>query len=153
MEVGETGAKVAAGFKAWPLKKENCRAGSLSVTVIVPEAEPVTVGENVTLMVQLAPGASVVPQEFVKPNAPVGKEDGVTAMLVKVAVVLVFVKVNVCAVLVVPTTWLEKPKNGGESTAITGVPVPERPTVAGLPVKLPLIRNVAVRLPVAPGVN
>ena len=48
-----------------------------------------------------------------------------------------FVRVTICAALVVPTGSLKKPKLVGERLTAAAVPVPERFTVSGLPVALP----------------
>jgi len=71
---------------------------ALSVTVIVPGWLPVAVGVNVTLIVQLAPAATDVPQVLVSAYCVLA------AMLVTLsALVPPLVSVTVCAALVVFT--------------------------------------------------
>ena len=75
-----------------------------ALSVIAREAvrEPVAEGVKVTLIVQLAPAATLVPQVFVCAKSPLLVP--VTAMLVMLsAAVPLFVSVTVCAALVVPT--------------------------------------------------
>ena len=71
------------------------------------------------------------------------------------AAVPVLLKVTVCAVLVTSTDWLPKARLVGErlTRADVAVPVPERPTVCGLPLALSVMLTQAVRLPPAEGVN
>ena len=71
---------------------------ALSVTVMVPGWLPVAVGVKVTVMVQLAPAATDVPQVLVWAYG------ALAAMLVRLsAAVPVLVSVTVCAALVVFT--------------------------------------------------
>src|SRR6266404_4036407 len=71
---------------------------ALSVMVIAPVRVPVAVGVNVTLIVQLAPAATEVPQVLVCAYC------ALAAMLVMLSAALpVFVSVTVCAALVVFT--------------------------------------------------
>ena len=74
--------------------------GSLSVTLRVAVAAPVTVGVKVTLMPQFAPTASVAPQVVV-----CAKDDADAPLMVMAtplrAEVLLLVRVAVCGVLVV----------------------------------------------------
>ena len=63
------------------------------------------------------------------------------------------VRVAVSAALVVPTDWLPKERLAGERLTAAAVPVPERPSVWGLPEALSAILTEAVRLPVAVGVK
>ena len=75
--------------------------GALLVIVTAPVRVPVAVGVKVTLIVQSAPAASVVPQVVVREKSPLA------AMLVIFSTALpVLLKVNVCAELVLPTLWL-----------------------------------------------
>ena len=71
---------------------------ALSVMVMVPGWLPVAVGVKVTLMVQLAPAATEVPQVLVWAYG------ALAAMLVRLSVAVPeFVRVTVCAALVVFT--------------------------------------------------
>ena len=75
---------------------------ALSVTVNVPLRVPVAVGVKVTLIVQLVPPATLVPQLFVCPKSPLLPP--VNVMLVMLSAVLwELVSVTACAALVVFT--------------------------------------------------
>jgi hypothetical protein len=65
---------------------------------------PIVAGENVTLMVQVAPGARLAVQVVVSANSPLAT----MLLIVNVVVVLVFFIVTVLAALVVPTPCEEK---------------------------------------------
>jgi len=69
---------------------------ALSAIDSVPLREPVAVGVNVTLIVQLDPAARLVPQVFVCAKSPVT----VTPVIVRLAVPLLL-RVTALAVLVV----------------------------------------------------
>jgi hypothetical protein len=78
---------------------------ALSVMVRVPLRVPVAVGVKVTLIAQVEPAATPLPQLFVSAKSPV------VAMLEKcTGVVPLLVKVTACAALVVPTAWLANVK-------------------------------------------
>ncbi len=64
-----------------------------------------------------------------------------------------FVMVTPCEGLVVPTSWLPKVSEVGETLTVGATPVPLRPTVCGLPAALSLMLSVALRVPVAVGVK
>ena len=88
--------------------------GALSVSVSVPVRVPVAVGVNFTLIVQLTPAATELPQvpNPAKPKSPV-------KLALKVRVVLPeFVSVMNCAALLVPTAWLLKVSEVGERLAV-----------------------------------
>ena len=71
---------------------------ALSVMVIAPVRVPVAVGVKVTVIVQLAPAESELPQEVVLAKSPLA------TMLVMLNDALpVFFKVTVCTAVVVPT--------------------------------------------------
>src|SRR5581483_7455502 len=64
--VRDVADSVTAGAVAVPVSCMTCGlSAALLVSVIVPVLVPVVVGENVTLMLQLAPGATDVPQLLV----------------------------------------------------------------------------------------
>src|SRR5579863_471196 len=65
----------------------------------------------------------------------------------------VLVKVTVCAGLVVPTSWLPKPRLGGERLTPGVAPNPVRGTVCGDPWASSIKISVAPRLPLTAGVN
>ena len=75
---------------------------ALSVTVKVPVRVPVAVGVKVTLMVQVAPAATLVPQLLVCPKSPLLVPVNVTLLMFNTTP-LVFENVIACAALVVPT--------------------------------------------------
>jgi hypothetical protein len=89
---------------------------ALLATLRVPARAPVVVGVNVTLIVQLAPGASVAPQALVCEKSP----DAAIVIAFKLALPL-FLSVTVFAALVVPLTWLANASAVGLSVA-TGAP-------------------------------
>ena len=69
--------------------------------------EPVAVGLNVTLKVQLAPDARLVPQVVVLVKSAALVPVMLPPFSVKVPLPL-FVMVTVCGVLLVPTAWFPK---------------------------------------------
>ena len=93
------GKKLALGATPVPVRLTVCGLPvALSVTVMVPGWLPVAVGVKVTVMVQLAPAATDVPQVLVWAYC------ALAAMLVMVsAPVPPLVSVTVCAALVVFT--------------------------------------------------
>ena len=70
--------------------------GALSVMLTVPVRVPVCVGVKVTLMMQLAPLASELPQVLVWAKSPLA-----TMLVTLKDVVPAFVNVTLCAALVV----------------------------------------------------
>jgi hypothetical protein len=72
---------------------------ALSVSVSVPVRAPVAVGVNFTLIVQLAPAATVLPQV---PTPPKPKSPVKLALNVRAALPVLVSVVN-CAPLLVPT--------------------------------------------------
>lgn len=111
------GDRLAMGAVPVPERLAVCGLPTaLSVTVIVPVREPVAVGLKVTWMEQFSPGAKAVPQLLVWVKSPV-----VLIPLMESVAPPLFVKTIVCAVLVVPTNWLEKVKPVGDNTAVCGV--------------------------------
>jgi hypothetical protein len=76
---------------------------------------PTAVGVNVTLIVQLPPAATVVPQVFVCAKSPASPPVMLTPLIVIVADGRVFVSVTVCPALVVPTAWSAKVRLAGVS--------------------------------------
>ena len=124
---------------------------ALSAIESVPVREPVVVGLNVTLTVQFAPAAKLVPQLFVCEKSPVVE----TEVMLRLPEPL-FVTVTVCAALATFTCWLPKVTLEEESeTDGVGalVPVPLNVMVCGLPVALSAIDSVPVRLPVVVGLK
>ena len=118
----------------------------LSDPARLPEAD----GVKVTLIVQLAPAATVAPQllDWVKSLA----FDPIMTMLETVRVTLPeLVNVIDCAALAVPTGRLPKLRLEGETLAADAVPVPERVTDWGLPLALSAMLSDAARLPLPTG--
>jgi hypothetical protein len=112
---------------------------------------PAVVGVKLTLTVQLpaaatVPPATQVPPLIVKSALPVDRVPSVNAALP------VLLRVTVCAVLVLPTFKLPKPK-AAEMAAIgaaAAVAVPPRLTMPGLPAALCATVTVPLRAPAAP---
>ena len=83
---------------------------ALSVIVSVPVRDPITVGVNVTLMAQVAPAATLAPQVFVWAKSPV-----TTMEVIARAVLPLFVRVTLCAALVVVRNCPPKARFAGAS--------------------------------------
>src|SRR2546430_10227947 len=109
---------------------------ALSVMVICPVKVPVVVGVKATLTVQPADAASDVPQVLPGWANPVP----VVAILVMLNDALpVFVRVTVCAALVVLIAWLPNATLVGErltAGASALAPVPETAALCGEPAAL-----------------
>src|SRR5262249_2858601 len=91
--------------------------GASSVTARSPFRVPSAVGVKVTLMVQLAPAFTELPQLLFSAKSPL------VAMLVMVRVALpLLVRVTVWGLLVVPTLWLPKARLVGDR--VTAGPAP-----------------------------
>ena len=120
-----------------------------ALSVIRSEAlrEPVAVGLNVTLIVQLAPAARLEPQlfvcekfeEFVPANA---------MLLIVSAPVPVLVNVTGLAALVVFTIWFPNASDVGDrlTTGTRVTPVPVNAMLCGLPLALSVIVTDAERI-------
>jgi hypothetical protein len=116
----------------------------LNVAVRVPN----TAGLNVTLMAQLAPAVSELPQVWLCAKSP-ALVPVITMPLIAKVVVPTFFRITVFARLVAPNPTEPKFKLVGESFAV--VPIPLSATFCGLPVALSLRFNAAVRVPDAVG--
>ena len=113
------------------------------MTVIAALLLPVAVRLNVTLMLQWAPGLTVLGQLLVWEKSPLLVP--VTAMLVMVSgPVPVLLSFAVFCALVVPTFCVPNESDVGEVSA-GAAPVPVRLTVCGLPPALSAIVRVALR--------
>jgi len=123
-----------------------------SVIVMAAERLPVAEGVKVTLIVQLAPAATLNPQVLVWAKLLALVPDTVMLVMLKSAVP-VFVSVTVCAALLVPTVSFPKATLEGETLTADAVPVPERVTVWGLFEALSVTVTVAARDPVADGLK
>src|SRR5207237_3765909 len=94
------GRRMAAGAVPVPVRLTDCGLpAALSVMVIAPVRVPVAVGVKVTLMAQLAPAATDVPQVLVCTKSPLA-----TMLVTLSAAVPVLVSVTVCTALVVLTS-------------------------------------------------
>ena len=86
---------------------------ALSVTISVPVAVPSASGVKETEMMQLAPGARVLPQPLVSEKTPLA------AMLERVSMpVPVFWSVTACEALVDPVACAAKVSEAGASVAV-----------------------------------
>lgn len=144
---------VVAGTIPVPVRLTACGL-PLALSVMVSEAlrEPAAEGVNVTIMVQLPPAPTPLPQLFVWAKSPAFAP--LSAILDIFREVLpVFVRVTLCAALVVPVlSWVNVRLLGARPT--TGwSPVPLRLIVCGLPLALSLMVSEALRDPAAAGVN
>ena len=119
-----------------------------SVSVNVPVRVLLAVGVKVTATVQLALGDREAAQLFVSEKSPL-----VCTWLICSPKVPGLVKATVCAVLVVPTSWLANDKLFGVTVRLGIAPWPVSSTVRGLPAELSVMVRVPVRVPVAVGVN
>jgi hypothetical protein len=134
---------------------------ALSAMFNVAVNDPFAPGVNTTLIVQLAPAASV--PDALHPALDVGcgtaKSPAFAPLIVKPAnvtvAVLVFITVTVSAALVVLTACDPNVKLLGVtvSVAVPLVPVPVSVTICGPPVALSVNKIVPVRVPVAVGLN
>src|SRR5437660_901588 len=118
--------------------------------------EPVAVGVKVTLMVQEAPAASALQllgDLLVWAKSPALVPVRAMLLMVRAALPLL-VSVTAWAALVVLTCWLPKLRLVGlKLTPGALVPLPLKATVCGLPLALSVILTLALRVPVAVGVN
>jgi hypothetical protein len=134
------GVSVTTGAVPLPLSVTLCGLPvALSVTVTLAVRLPVAAGEKVTEMVQPALAASVDGHVFVCVKSPAFVP--VTPMLEMVSEpVPVFVRVVVCATVVVPTCCEPNARLVGLSVTAgaVAVPVPVSATVCGLPAALSL---------------
>src|SRR5207245_6589845 len=158
LEPGERG-RAAQPHLPVPLSETLCGLpAALSVMFTVAARTPVAAGVKLTLIVQLAPGATEpAPLGQVLPAAKAK-----SAACAPVMVMLVrfsgapplLVRVTVCAALVVPTRCLPKVLLVSESVAGGGVaPVPVSDTDCGLPAASSVMVTVAVRALAAVGVK
>jgi hypothetical protein len=91
-----------------PLRETICGlSAALSVTLSVVVRVPDAVGLNVTLMLQLAPSESMVPQVWVCAKSPAFFPPMLILVMFNVAVPLFF-SVKVWALLRMPIGWVEK---------------------------------------------
>jgi hypothetical protein len=135
-------APVPAKLTVWGL----ALLATLSDAVRLPVAE----GVKVTLMVQLAPTATLDPQ-LLDCAKSLAFEPAIV-MLEMVSITFPeLVSVTDCATLAVPTEKLPKERLEGETLIAGAVPVPERLTDWGLPLALSAMLSEAPRLPLPIG--
>ncbi len=113
-----------------------------------PEIVFMAVGLNVTLIVQLAPAATLVPHVLVSLNWLLA---AILEIVKSPAPLLV--RVTVLALLVVKTTWVEKVRLVGESVTAGFTPTPVTEAVCGLPGALSVMLTAAFLVPTATGVK
>jgi hypothetical protein len=143
------GESIAIGAVPVPVSETVCGLPeALSVTVTEPDRVPMVAGVKVTLIVQVAPTASVVPQLFVSAKSPVI----VIPEMVNGAVP-VFESVALCVGLAVPIVCPLNVRVDGEAVAMGAVPVPVSDTLCGLPDALSTTVTEPDRVPVALGVK
>jgi len=127
---------------------------ALSTNCKVADRAPVAEGVNVTLIVALPPGATVIGSGL----ALYAKSPGKAPMMVMLEIMRLLVPelptTTGVAVLGVFRLWLPKFKLAGVSV-MTGapVPVPVNDTICGLPVALSVTVSVAVRRPTPAGLK
>jgi hypothetical protein len=147
------GESVTVGVKPVPVRLTLCGLPlALSVTVSDAVRVPDADGVNVTLIVQLAPAATLLPQllvwakspEFV-PLMPMFEMSNVAFPVLE--------RVTFWGVLVVPVYCWPNERLDGESVTAGATPVPIRLTLWGLPLALSAMASEALRAPVADGVN
>jgi len=124
-----------------------------SDTVRVAARDPVVVGLNVTLIVQLDDALRLLPHDLLGIWKSPAFVPVIAMLLIAIALALPLVNVAVCAVLVEPTLTLPKESDVGLMVAVPEPPVPrpERETVCGLLVAESLKLSVAVRVPLTNG--
>jgi hypothetical protein len=125
-----------------------------ALSVMVSEAKrlPLAEGVKMTLIEQLPPAATELPQLLVWAKSLAFEPESARLVTLKVALPEL-VNVIVCAELAVLTDWFPKARLVGETVAPGAVPVPQRATVWEAPLPLSLIVNEAVRVPAAEGLK
>src|SRR5258708_2875575 len=106
------------------------------------------VGLNVTLIVQLPPGLTVVPQVCVSLNGP-----AMAILLTFRTPRPVFLSVTTLTALLVNTTLVEKVTLVGENVTAGNTPAPVSGSDCGLLGALSVTLTTAVRVPVAEGLK
>jgi hypothetical protein len=118
--------------------------------VKVPVSGPVAAGEKVTLMVQEALAATLLPQLLVSPKLAL-----VAMLVVRSELAPVLLRVTDCGPLAVPRLWLLNVRLGGETlaTGFVASPVPVKLNACELLAALSVRFREALRFPVAVGLN
>jgi hypothetical protein len=125
---------------------------ALSATLMDAVSALAREGLKVTLIVQFPPAATELPQVLVWAKSLAFVPAIPTLVMLNVALPP-FVRVTLCAVLVVPSAWFPNDRLLEESVTDAAVPVPERLTVCGLPLALSVMLTKAARLPLAEGLK
>src|SRR5206468_2389905 len=149
------GVRVTAGAVPVPLNATACGLpAASSVICALALRAPVTVGEKVAVIVQVAFTASDPGQSFVRAKSAAFPPVSAIPVIVSGAVP-VFFKVDDCGALVVPTSCDPNARLVGVSvTAGAGAPpVPPRVRACGLSAALSETWTLATRDPVALGEN
>lgn len=111
---------------------------------------PVAVGQNVTLILQLAPPLMPVPQSLVTAKSP-----ALVPVILRLdrlrRAVSVLVRIVVLGVLVVLTAWV--PNDNVFGLKLGTVPVPLRTTACGLAGSASLMTKNPLRVPLAEGLK
>jgi hypothetical protein len=156
--VSAVGDSVAVGVPAAapvPFNVTVC-GDPVALSAIDSEAvrAPLAVGLNVTLIVHCAFAPTLPPQPLVSAKSPALAPVRVTPVTV-MAVEPLFVRVTVCAALAVPIGSEANVNVVGATPSVkpAAAPVPLKPTVCVVGDALSVIVMVAVREPLAPGLN
>ena len=147
------GDKFTTGCTPKPLNATVCGLPvALSVILSVPLRWPSAVGENVTVIWQLAPPARLEPHPFVWAKSP-GFVPPIEILLIVTALVLVLVKVTILPGLVECRFVLPNDSDVGLTVTVSLTPVPVSDIDCGLPGALSFTVTNALRGPVVVGVN
>jgi hypothetical protein len=124
------------------------------ITVRPPLRVPPACGEKRTVMLQDAPGASVVVTQVsrVLVKSPECRPFSVTLETATGPLELL-VSVTVCGALFAPTWMAPNSRLGALTVRVGAVPMPSSATERGLPAAVSSMRSVALRLPVAVGLK
>src|SRR5580704_4216745 len=150
------GTKLAASVAVSPVpERVTVWVPASSTTFSVAVRTPVAVGVKVTVKPHVRVGVSTSGmQKLVCEKSP-ALVPVMVALVRLIGTLPVLVMVAVCVKLANPTGCVLKPNLSGDrvAVALTASPLPERPTVCGLPVALSVMTTVPVRAPTAVGVN
>ena len=116
---------------------------------MAPGMDPLTIGVNVTLIVQFWPGARVtLEHESVSEYPPLAATEFTVRLIAPVLVTVIF-----WTELDVFRTWLPKARLDGDKDIAEVAPVPVRVAVCGLLLASSVTVSVPVRVPVVDGVK
>lgn len=120
LKVTAAGARFAAAPEPVPVSASVCGLlMALSVTVTVPVCVPAAEGVKVTLMAQVAPAATALPQVFVSANCALAAIE----VMVRLPLPLL-VSMTVWGALVTPTVPALKMRLAGAKVAAGATPIP-----------------------------